>query len=104
MSTFNLKSEIVVKPAEVVSKYTLLNAVDSYAMKAVVATISFGDGQAHRVIVWKGEEYEKVGQWTDTDLFAAIGPAVEAYVARGFKNEEEVVKPQQPQFPFKKNA
>ena len=89
MSTFNLKSEVVVKPAEVVNSYTLLNAVDSYFMKAVVATVSFGSEKIYRVVVWKGEEYEKIGQWTDADLYAALEPAVEAFVARGFLNEEE---------------
>lgn len=98
MSTFNLKSEIVVKPAEVVNSYTLLNAVDSYFLKAVIATVSFNSKQAHRIIIWKGEEYEKIGQWTDSDLLAALHPAVEAYVARGFKNEE--INPNQKDIPF----
>lgn len=87
MHTINLKSEVTVRPALTASSVKLLNVTDSYARKAVVATVAIGKS-IHNVRVWVGEAYDAAGQWTDTDLFNALPSAVEAFIARGFKNEE----------------
>ena len=63
MHTINLKSEVVVKPAVVASTARLLNVVDSYAQKRVVATVAFGEGVGiHQVLIWKDADYDKAGQ------------------------------------------
>jgi hypothetical protein len=86
MHTINLKSEITIRPALTATSVKLLNVADSYARKTVTATVAIGKS-IHQVIVWKDAAYDTAGQWTDATLFAALEPAVEAYIARGFKNE-----------------
>ena len=87
MHTINLKSEITLRPALTANSVKLLNVTDSYARKTVTATVAIGK-TIHHVKVWTGEAYDAAGQWTDTALFAALEPAVEAFITRGFKNEE----------------
>lgn len=87
MHTINLKSEITLRPALTANSVKLLNVTDSYARKIVTATVAIGK-TIHHVKIWTGAAYDAAGQWTDDNLFAALEPAIEAFIARGFKNEE----------------
>lgn len=86
---FNLPSQVVITPAVTTSSFKLLNAVDSYVRKMVIATIAFENGGTHQIVVWRDDAYTAIGQWTDDDLYNALPDAVQAFIDKGFKNEEK---------------
>jgi hypothetical protein len=66
----NKEIETVVVPAEVVktSTITITNMVDSPLNKKVtIYTQEIGT-----FVLWEGDEYDAVGQWTDTDVVNRI--------------------------------
>jgi cyanophycinase-like exopeptidase len=63
---FNSPKEIVTVPqvTKTVSSITIVRMVDFPQRKTVYAeTIEAG-----RVMLWEGDAYDTIGQWTDTDV------------------------------------
>lgn len=65
------EKEIVIRPAEVktLTKLTVERVVDLPKEKKVIAFLS---ELMDRVELWSGDEYDKIGQWTDTDVMYRI--------------------------------
>ena len=62
--------DIVTRPAETkkLSSVTITRMIDMPTAKVVkVATLELGD-----LILWTGDEYDAIGQWTDADVQARI--------------------------------
>lgn len=68
--TLTKPKEIVVfaERKKTISKVEISEVVDNSITKTVTAkTNEFGN-----VVLWKGTEYDKIGQWTDTDVVNKI--------------------------------
>lgn len=62
--------DIITRPAETkkLSNVTITRMIDMPTAKVVkVATLELGD-----LILWTGDEYDAIGQWTDADVQARI--------------------------------
>lgn len=89
MHTINFSTPVVVKEAVTTSTAKLISVTDYSNQKVVVATVGFGENVGtHNIIIWKGENYNNIGQWTDADVIAALPAAVDNFIANGFKNEK----------------
>lgn len=89
MHTINFSTPVVVKEAVTTSAAKLVSVADYPNQKAVVATVGFGENVGiHNIIIWKGDGYDSIGQWTDADVIAALPAAVDNFIANGFKNEK----------------
>lgn len=68
--TLKKAKEIVVfaERKKTITKVEIIEVIDNSKSKIVSAkTNEFGT-----VILWKGEEYDTIGQWTDTDVINKI--------------------------------
>lgn len=69
MATIKLDKEVevVIRPAEVkkFAEIQIERIVDRQKEKKVIA---FFENGLPQVTLWEGEEYDKVGQWTDADV------------------------------------
>lgn len=68
--TLSMPKEIVVLPErrKTITKVEIIEVTDNSISRIVSAkTNEFGT-----IILWKGEEYDAIGQWTDTDVINKI--------------------------------
>jgi len=68
--TFETQKEMVVTP-EVKNTFTsvTVNSIIDRPNRKIV-TANFLEGFS--IVLWKGEEYDVIGQWTDTDVINRI--------------------------------
>lgn len=64
--TFKTPKDIIVvsERKKTISKITITEITDSADRKTVTATTS----EVGRIVLWKGDAYDAIGQWTDTDV------------------------------------
>jgi hypothetical protein len=68
--TLSKPKEIVIfeERKKTITKVEITEVVDNSKNKIVTAkTMEFGN-----VVLWKGAEYDSIGQWTDTDVINKI--------------------------------
>mgnify|MGYP006268847577 CR=1 FL=1 len=59
------KDVIVVKEQKkTIEKITILELIDNSSKKQVIANTQ----ELGYVVLWKGTDYDAIGQWTDTDV------------------------------------
>jgi|694.fasta_scaffold16253_10 hypothetical protein len=68
---FNEEKEIVLRPAETktINKLTIERVVDFPTEKKVVAHTN---DLYNPIVLWSGDEYTAIGQWTDSDVLAKL--------------------------------
>jgi hypothetical protein len=68
---FKEEKNIVIRPAETktISKLTIERVVDFPVEKKVVA---FTKDLHEPIVLWTGEEYDNIGQWTNSDVLARV--------------------------------
>lgn len=66
--TFNTPREFVVQEekTKTVNSVKIIQFTDSF--NKVECTISFGDGSPKYLLLWEGEAYTNIGQYTDSDI------------------------------------
>ena len=68
--TLNKPKEIVVfaERKKTITKIEITEVIDNSKTKTITAkTTEFGT-----IVLWKGTEYDTIGQWTDTDVVSKI--------------------------------
>lgn len=71
-----LPYEVVIRKQLVSDSFTIIESVDNPLRKNVTVTVEVGQHNRSYYTVWEGEEYDKIGQWTDEDLKNAVIPLV----------------------------
>lgn len=76
----NLPAPVITVPQTTASTYRIIEAVDNHQLKTVTVKVIVGDSpmgmNMRHFVVWRGESYDAIGQWTDTDLINAVTPLV----------------------------
>ena len=76
----NLPAPVITIPQTTASTYRIIEAVDNHQSKTVTVKVIVGDvpmGMNMRhFVVWSGDAYDAIGQWTDTDLINAVTPMI----------------------------
>ena len=73
-----LPSPVITQQQVTSSAYQITDVTDNPVQKTVVARVTVGPGAINFFTVWSGESYDQIGQWTDSDLVAAVTPLVQA--------------------------
>ena len=73
-----LPNAVITQQQVTASAYQITDVTDNPVQKTVVARVTVGPGAINFFTVWSGESYDAIGQWTDTELVAAVTPLVEA--------------------------
>ena len=73
-----LPNAVITQQQVTSSVYQITDVTDNPIQKTVVARVTVGPGAINFFTVWSGESYDAIGQWTDTELVAAVTPMVEA--------------------------
>jgi glutamine synthetase len=73
-----LPSPVITQQQVTSSAYQITDVNDNPVQKTVVARVTVGPGAINFFTVWSGESYDQIGQWTDSDLVAAVTPLVQA--------------------------
>ena len=68
--TFSAPKDVVVTPEvkKTIEKLTIIQMTDNPQNKIVTALIK----EVGLVVIWKDEEYDSIGQWTDKDVIAKL--------------------------------
>jgi len=68
--TFETQKEMVVTPEvkNIFTSVTINSIIDRPSRKIVTANLLEG----FSIVLWKGEEYDAIGQWTDADVINRI--------------------------------
>lgn len=73
-----LPNPVITQPQVTADSYQITDVTDNPVQKTVVARVVVGPGGINFFTVWSGDSYDAIGQWTDTELVAAVTPLVEA--------------------------
>lgn len=82
MATINLSKEIYAQDPVMTSEVTYDSVVDNSSVKMVVTEITMkvnpdGTKIIKPLVLWEGEDYNKIGQWTDIEVEARIKELLE---------------------------
>ena len=80
-----LKKSVIIQEAIESNEVSVDNYVDNPNLKTVTATIligrnGVGDSVYKTYILWEGEEYDKIGQWTENDAEIRIQDIFNIYI------------------------
>lgn len=79
MTTIPLSHTIVLRPEVTTQEVSILRYTDNPVAKQVIATLQMGLPEWIReLILWEGQDYDTIGQWTDTQAEARIKQLLEA--------------------------
>lgn len=71
MKTIKFKNTFVAVHAIESNELEIISQNDLPGLKKVIITINIqtdGDPILREVVLWEGEQYDKIGQWTDNDV------------------------------------
>lgn len=82
MATINLSKEIYAQDPVMTSEVSYDSVVDNSSVKMVVTEITMkvnpdGTKIIKPLVLWEGEDYNKIGQWTDVEVEARIKELLE---------------------------
>ena len=68
--TFSSPKEIVITPEvkKTVEKISIVQMIDNPVKKIVTANTK----EAGFIVLWKDEDYDSIGQWTDKDVISKL--------------------------------
>jgi hypothetical protein len=77
-----LPNPIILRPQLTSNTFSIIEVLDNPSEKYVKAVVKLGDHDRGFFDIWQGEEYDRIGQWTDTDLENALIPLITSHYNR----------------------
>jgi hypothetical protein len=71
----SLDKNVVVVAEQTANTVKVLQIEENPDEKRVVATTSL-NGLLRRFVLWEGDSYDQIGQWTDTDVITRVKEVV----------------------------
>jgi plasmid maintenance system killer protein len=67
METIKLQNPLVFQKEIIVDSYRIEAIIDNPIDKVIRAFVSLGTDQKQSFTLWGNDQYDNIGQWTDTD-------------------------------------
>ena len=71
----SLDKDVVIVPEQTANTVKVLQIEENPDEKRVVVTTSL-NGMLRRFVLWEGDSYDQIGQWTDTDVINRVKEVV----------------------------